>query len=246
MRTEIDKGYEEVGSTQKTVCSKQYAVCRNGKLKLPTAYLLLFTVFLLLTVYCILSYRPVFASQAEDEVARIQKAYEHIRDIRGNFVQKSYIKDLKRTDTYQGRFFIKPPKMKWEYKGARPQVVYVTGEDIIIYQKKEKQVFTSKFDRATYGQAPLALLSGFGNINKEFDVSVRNGRLFLKPKKPMGNISSVEISAAKEGFPIEALIIIDTLSNRIDITLRDVRTNTGVSDKTFEFHPPEGVTILQQ
>jgi len=61
---------------------------------------------------------PVLSVHAEeDQVAKIQKAYEGIKDIKGNFVQKSFIKDLKRTDTYNGRFFIKQPKMKWEYTG---------------------------------------------------------------------------------------------------------------------------------
>jgi outer membrane lipoprotein carrier protein len=179
-------------------------------------------------------------------VARIQKAYENIKDIRGNFVQKSFIKDLKRTDIYKGQFLIKPPKMKWEYKGDKPQAIYITGEDIIIYQKKEKQVFTSKFDRATYGQAPLALLSGFGNIQKEFDIFAKNNRLLLKPKKPMGTIASIELSVSAEGFPIESMTITDNLANRIEIALKDVRTNTGISDKVFEFYPPEGVAIIEQ
>lgn len=205
-------------------------------------YYLLFVIFLLFTFFYSLP-----ASWADDEVSRIQKAYENIKDIKGNFIQKSYIKDLKRTDTYKGRFFIKSPKMRWEYRGDKPQIVYIRGDDIIIYQKDEKQAFKTKFDRATYGQAPIALLSGFGNIKNEFDISVKSEqKLLLKPKKPMGNIVSVEITLASEGFPIESLAIIDTLSNRIDIYLKDVKINTELNDKLFEFSPPEGVTVLQQ
>ncbi|GER94125.1 outer membrane lipoprotein carrier protein LolA [hot springs metagenome] len=188
-----------------------------------------------------------FASQVDDEVARIQKAYENIKDIKGSFIQKSYIKDLKRTDTYKGQFFIKSPKMRWEYKGDKPQIVYITGEDIIIYQKKEKQAFKTKFDKASYGQAPIALLSGLGDIKNEFDVSVKSEqKLLLKPKKPMGNIVSVEITTSSEEFPIESLSIIDALSNRIDIYLKDVKINTELKDRLFEFSPPEGVNVLQQ
>ena len=203
-----------------------------------------------LPVLCLLLtiYSPFcFASQADDEVLRIQKAYEHIKDIRGNFIQKSYIKDLKRTDTYKGQFFIKSPKMRWEYKGDKPQIVYITGDDIIIYQKKEKQAFKAKFDRATYGQAPIALLGGFGNIKNEFDVSIKaEHRLILKPKKPMGNIVQIELISSDNEFPIESLTITDSLSNKIEIFLKDVKTNTDLKDKLFEFSPPEGVSILQQ
>jgi outer membrane lipoprotein carrier protein len=221
---------------------------------LPDKLLLLgILIICLFSVFCLLP-STAFASQADKEVLRIQKAYENIKDIRGSFIQKSHIKDLKRTDTYKGQFFIKSPKIRWEYKGDKPQVVYITGDDIIIYQKKEKQAFKAKFDRATYGQAPIALLGGFGNIKNEFDVStkteIRNQntehRLLLKPKKPMGNIVSVEITTSGEEFPIESLTIIDALSNRIDIYLKDVRINTELKDKLFEFSPPDGVNVLQQ
>lgn len=204
-----------------------------------------FFICCLLSVFCLL-FSTAFASQADDEVAKIQKAYENIKDIKGSFVQKSYIKDLKRTDTYRGQFFIKSQKIKWDYRGDKPQTVYITGEDIIIYQIKEKQAFKAKFDRATYGQAPIALLSGFGDIKKEFDVSVKpEQKLLLKPKKPMGNIVSVEIMASSDEFPIASLAIIDTFSNRIDIYLTDVKINTNLKDKLFEFSPPEGVNVLQ-
>lgn len=193
-----------------------------------------FVLVFLSSLFCSLS----FAGTADDQVARIQKAYEGIKDIRGDFVQKSYIKDLKKVYTYKGQFFIKPPKMKWEFKGDKPQIVYITGEEVFVYQKKEKQAFRTKFDRTTYGRAPIALLGGFGDINKEFDVSSREGRLVLKPKKPMGAIAEIELTISDGEFPIEALTIRDTASNKIDITLKDVRINTGLGDKIFSFTPP--------
>jgi outer membrane lipoprotein carrier protein len=214
---------------------------------LPVLYLLLAFFSIILLPY----HNSSFASQAEDEVERIQKIYEKIKDLKGNFVQKSYIKDLKKTDIYTGQFFIKSQKMKWEYKGDKPQVVYITGDDIIIYQKKEKQAFKAKFDRATYGQAPIALLGGFGDIKKEFDITVKTTIqeptiLILKPKKPMGNIASLEITLFKAEFPIESLTVIDNLSNKVEIFLKDVKINTGIKDSLFEFSSPEGVIIFQQ
>lgn len=213
--------------------------------KLITHYSLLITRYLLLVTFLLFT-DFAFASQADDEVLKIQKAYENIKDIRGSFIQKSYIKDLKRTDTYKGQFFIKSPKMRWEYKADKPQIVYITGDDIIIYQKKEKQAFKAKFDRATYGQAPIALLGGFGNIGEEFNASTKNDKLLLRPKKPMGNIVSVSISLSDGEFPIESLTIIDTLSNKVEIHLKDVKINTELNDKFFEFSPPEGVNVLQR
>lgn len=216
---------------------------QNSKIRIQNyGILLLFFIF----HFAFYNLNLAFAS-ADDKVEKIQKTYKNIKDIKGNFVQKSYIKDLKRTDTYKGEFFIKPPKMRWEYRGEKPQTVYITGDDIIIYQKKEKQAFKAKFDRATYGQAPIALLGGFGNIRNEFDVSIKTeDRLILKPKKPMGSISHIEIRTSDNEFPIESLIIIDSLSNRIEIILKDIKINTDLKDRIFEFSPPQGVNILQQ
>ncbi len=194
------------------------------------------------------------AASVDEEVIKIQKAYDSIKDIRGRFIQKSYIKDLKRTDTYSGEFFIKAQKMKWEYKGDKPQIVYISGDQIIIYQVKEKQAIKAKFDRDTYGQAPISLLGGFGNIKDEFNISTKTEtrnhdteqRLLLKPKKPMGNIVSIEITLSDKEFPIESIIIFDSMSNRIEIQLTDVRTNTGLKDGIFNFSPPEGTTVFSQ
>jgi outer membrane lipoprotein carrier protein len=201
--------------------------------------------FLLSTFYFLLSTSSA-ASTVEEDIARIQKAYDNIKDMKGSFMQKSYIKDLKRTDIYKGDFFIKRPmKMRWEYRGDKPQEVIINSEDIIIYQKKERQAFKGKFDRDTYGQVPIALLSGFGRIQEEFYVSKKNGRLFLKPRMAMGGIVSIEIAPSEGEFPISSFIINDSHSNNIEITLNNVKINRGLKDSLFEPSLPDDVNIYE-
>ncbi len=214
---------------------------KAGSYNRPGKFILFHSLFAAL--FTVMFFTPCLAQ--EDQVTKIQKAYEDIKDISGNFVQKSSIKDLKRTDTYIGRFFIKPPKMKWEYTGEKPQVIYIKGDEILIYQKKENQIIKSKFDRATYGQAPIALLAGFGDIRRDFVViSDSPDRLMIKPRKSMGNIDYIEVTPSDNAFPIKALIIVDSLLNRIEITLKDVKTNTGLNNSLFNFTPPKDATML--
>lgn len=201
---------------------------------------------LLFTLYFLLLPVSYVSGSAEEGILKIQKAYEKIKDISGDFVQKSYIKDLKRTDTFKGQFFIKRPmKMKWSYKGENSQEVLIGNDEITIYQKKEKQAFRGKFDRETYGQAPIALLSGFGKIQEEFTVSEKNGKLVLKPQKPMGGILSIEIETSEGEFPIKSFTINDSLSNRIEMSLKDIKINTGLEDKFFELSLPKGITVFE-
>ena len=204
------------------------------------------TLFFLFSINLFL-FSPASAGDVDDKIAGIQKAYENIKDMSGDFVQKSFIKDLKRTETFKGQFFIKRPlKMKWSYKGDNAQDVLINNDLITIYQKKEKQAFKGTFDRDTYGQAPIALLSGFGKIREEFVVSDQKGKIVLKPKKPMGEIISIEIETAEGEFPIKSFTINDSFSNRIEMTLKDVRINSGLKDTFFELTLPKGVTVFEQ
>lgn len=184
-------------------------------------------------------------SFANDKVSKIQKTYEDISDISGKFIQKSFIKDLNRTDTFNGQFFIKMPmKLKWSYKEP-PQEIFINNNEIIIYQKNEKQVLKGKFDREVYGQAPIALLSGFGKIQEEFFVSEKNNKLIFKPKKSLGNIISIEVLCHESVFPISSFTIYDSFSNKIEINLKDVKINTGLNDTLFEFLIPKGINIFE-
>jgi outer membrane lipoprotein-sorting protein len=200
-------------------------------------------------LYSLLLFVLWFAGSAEGlegTAERIQKAYEEIKDIKGNFVQRSHIRDLKRTDIFKGTFSIKvPSKMRWQYTSDHKQHTEVTirNDEIIIYQKNEKQAFRSRFDRESYGQAPIALLGGFGNIEREFDLSEKDGKVILTPKKGMGAVVSIEIVPSDGAFPIASLSIIDRRSNRIDITFKDVTLNAGIRDSFFEFSLPKDVSV---
>jgi outer membrane lipoprotein carrier protein len=196
----------------------------------------------------LLSLLIVFPCLAESEVTveGIQKRYEGIKDIKGSFVQKSEIRDLKRTDTFKGKFLIKlPGKMKWRYTGDSRQdaEVLIRDEEILIYQKHDKQAFRGRFDRETYGQAPLALLGGFVNIGGEFEASLKNSKIVLKPRRPMGAVVSIEITPSEGEFPIGALSIVDRHSNRIEITLSNVTINSGVKESSFDISLPRDVSI---
>lgn len=204
-------------------------------------------------VYCVcgllFSVLLIFEANGKDAVLeRIQKAYEGIKDIKGSFVQKSHIRDIKRTDIFKGTLMIKmPDKMRWQYSGENKHNIEVIINDgeMIIFQKNEKQAFKGRFDTETYGQAPIALLGGLGSIEKEFNIVSQDGKLLLRPKKLMGNIVSVEITPSDKEFPISTLSIIDNRSNRIDITIRDVTVNTGLADSAFDFSLPKGASLYE-
>lgn len=191
---------------------------------------------------------PAFSTQSEidEKVTRIQKAYENIRDMRGSFTQKNIIKDLNKTDSYTGEFFIRQPlKMKWVYTGKAAQDVYINNNTVLIYKRGDSQAYQAAFDKTTFGQTPVALLSGFGNIRQEFTISGKGNSLQLKPKSALGNITSISIGLSEDEFPIQSFTILDGRSNVVEIRLTKVKINTGLKESLFEFSLPKGVNIYE-
>lgn len=212
--------------------------------RIPGIILISFFLFMNITV---INIPGIFAAELEDTILRIQKSYENIKDLKGSFVQKNIIKSLNKTDVYKGDFFIKYPlKMKWSYKGKAAQDIVVSNDSVIIYKKGDNQAYKGTFDRTTYGQAPIALLSGFGDIKEEFMISGKGNSLILKPKKAMGNITSVKINISEDEFPISSFIIQDGQSNIVEIGIKDVSVNTGLKDSVFEMVLPKGVNVYEQ
>lgn len=186
-------------------------------------------------------------ASVEEKIALIEAAYKNASDIKGTFVQKNHIVELKKKDRYSGSFVIGiPSRMRWSYEGENPQEVIVNGAVITVYQENEKQAFKRAFDKEAYGQIPVALISGLGDLRADFEISDAKGGLMLKPKKPIGSVVSVRLTVAKGGFPIKGLLITDKFSNTVEITLVDVRINTGLTGTEFEFTPPPGVTVHEQ
>ncbi len=91
----------------------------------------------------------------------------------------------------------------------------------------------------------MALLSGFGNIRQEFNIAGKGNSLLLKPKKNLGNVTSISITLSDDDFPIKSFTIQDGSSNVIDIVLKDVKINTGLKDNVFEFSLPKGVNVYE-
>ncbi len=209
--------------------------------------------FLLSAVYCLLS-AASDASTVDELVGRIQRAYSEIKDAKGKFSQTSYIKDLERTEKYEGEFFIKKPSsMRWNFSKPRDEEVIIIGDKIWIYKKSDKQVLKGTFSKDAYSLVPVALLNGFGDIKNDFDIKLINDiTLELTPKHRMGFINKLilEVSPVRKeksnevnpvDFPVKAISVFDVYGNKIDITVKDIKINSGLEDSLFIFKLPPGV-----
>jgi outer membrane lipoprotein carrier protein len=180
------------------------------------------------------------------EVKEIQKKFSAIHDIKGTFVQKSYIKDLEETQEYSGTFFIKKPShMMWEYAAPRDEKVIINDMDTWIYKKSQNQVIKTKFTKEAYSQVPIALLASLDNVDADFDIT-RTGEhsLQLVPKQKIGFIKTLVIETTEADMPIKMFTIFDTYGNIIMIELHKVQINPGLDSSIFAFTVPPGAEVF--
>jgi outer membrane lipoprotein carrier protein len=195
--------------------------------------------------------RPGSAKQSSENAVippaarEIQQRYAGIKDIKGTFVQKSYIKDLEDTQEYSGDFSIKKPsQMMWEYAAPRDEKVIINDKQTLIYKKSQNQVIKTKFNKEAYSQVPIALLAGLENIGDDFHITVPSeNALQLVPRRKIGFIKTVVLETIQGDMPIKMFTIFDTYGNIIMIEMKNVQINQGLKDSVFTLTIPPDAEV---
>ncbi|HDH53212.1 MAG TPA: outer membrane lipoprotein carrier protein LolA [Nitrospirae bacterium] len=216
------------------------------KEKAQSNFHIFFLIFILLIAHYSLFIGVAAASDVDEVVDRVQKKFAGIIDIKGTFVQKSYIKDIEQTQEYSGTFFIKKPsRMMWEYAAPRDEKVIINNLDTWIYKKSQNQVIRTKFTKEAYSQVPIALLGSIENIRADFDITMpEKNALQLAPKHRVGFIKTIVLEITPGEMPVKMFTIFDTYGNIIMIKLRDVKINSGLDDSMFIFKTPPGAEVF--
>ncbi len=204
-------------------------------------------VFLLLPLFVF----GIAAAHAEGEnktVRTVEQHYRSVKDLTASVVQKNFLKSLNKTQTFEGKLWIKKPgKLRLEYTNG--QLIVVDGKKALFYSKKSEQVIKKSFTDFEEMNIPVAFLLGAGQISDSFEVlsapGDRTGRLELAPRKAGAAMKKLSIAADTSGR-ITKLTIYDRSGNITDIVFSDVREDAGVSDSLFQFVPPKGTEVIEE
>lgn len=173
-------------------------------------------------------------ASAESVIETIKHSYASIIDLQGGFRQESVIKELGETKTASGRFYIKKGKMRWEYAEPEKQTIVVSGGEMLVKQAGNPEIMRGKFDASAYGQTPIALLSGLGDVERDFLVKQEGASaIILTPKADMGVVRTIKIEAGRGAFPVKTLKLTDIYGNTNLFTLEGVKINKGIGDEVF-------------
>ena len=204
-----------------------------------------FLFFLLVTCY-LLPVTITHSADVNDIVERIQKKYAEIHDIHGMFYQTSYLKDLDRMEKYSGEFHIKKPsRLRWQYGAPRDEEVLISGDEIWIYKKSEKQVLKSRFSKEAYSQVPIAMLESLKDLETDYEIKMTADEVLeLVPRKRMGVINRLILITGPGDFPITSFTIFDIYGNSNVIELKELKINPGLEDSFFIFKMPAGAELF--
>jgi len=172
----------------------------------------------------LLLFVPDFSMAAEIELNDVINALEtpfksqteiseRIHDFRADFLQKSHIASIGRTQHGQGtvsfKFVTSPAhesslaKFRWQYREPSIQEIISDGQTLWVYLPENRQVIESDITKidAQQGENPVTFLSGLGNLSQDFSINwgfpriVESGgyRLLLEPRRKSQFIQQITV-----------------------------------------------------
>lgn len=175
--------------------------------------------------------------------------FNEINTFQARFGQVVLDENLKTLDNARGTVWIKRPgRFRWDYEPPDAQEIVGDGERVWLYDVELEQV-TVREQAQALGRTPAILLAGVGDIETAYKVEDigTQGRydwVNLIPLDPDSGF--IEVRIGFEDNRLRLMELLDTLDQRTRINFVDLKENTPMSDKLFEFTPPEGVDVIEQ
>ena len=180
----------------------------------------------------------------------VQKNYETVLTYEAEFIQKSYIKMMDKTQDVKGTVSIKKPgKMKWSYGAPDTQILISNGSTLWLYVPEEEQATKVPIESIYSSNTPALFLAGKGKLTQSFNVESVNLDqdpliITLTPNSDDQSLTRLKLFANKKNYQITGSTVYDKLGNKTEILFSNVKTNREIPEKTFQFQAPANVEVL--
>lgn len=191
---------------------------------------------------------------------KLQATYKSKASLEADFIQEVYQASLARTKTSKGNIRLsKPNFVRWEIAEPEASIMVSNGRRVSYFTpdargKGKGQVIeraASELER----QPMFRILTGSAPLTKEFTVTkeekiegVAKGETFteiwLKPKKPMGDINEVRLRVDPK-YLIRELNLENENGNKTKITLQNQSLGDKLPTALFDFKAPEGTEVIR-
>lgn len=199
------------------------------------------------------------AEEVRDVVKKIQARYEQTRDLQADFKQSTRIEGFATPISSLGRVYIKKPgRLRWDYREPNVEEIYVNGNDVMMYVPEHKQVLVGKLTQMSASQAPLQLLQGVAKLDEQFEIEPTQGNkrgeggiplltLLPKPTEPDSarTLERIVVEVQPKTYFIKTVSLHEISGNVSTFHFTNLKPNTGLKNKLFEFEVPAGVEVVK-
>jgi len=189
---------------------------------------------------------PTAASVAQ----RIQAHYDTVRSFTANFTQTYKGGYLPQTSADHGTLkVLKPGRFRWEYASGSKQLFVANGVDLKYYNPEDKVGTVEPLPKGDDAETNLLFLAGRGDLTRDFEATLPAQQpeglwvLNLTPKKPQPQYKSLELSVDRATLELRGLVTHEAQGGVSTFAFTNLRENTRLSDKDFEFGFPKGTQI---
>jgi outer membrane lipoprotein carrier protein len=205
-------------------------------------------VISLLTFCASLGYAQEGNLTVKDVTDHMQNRYEMIDDATASFAKhvKLGFSDLEQT--YSGKIMIKKPsKLRME---AENETIVTDGITVWLYSPVNNQVIVDKYKENQNSISPENFLLNlpqnyYGTLlalGKEKDMPTATVKLV--PKNDRSFVKSVKIVVEQGTWNVRTITVLDVNDTETTYTIKDLKLNTNLNDKTFVYTPPPGVEVV--
>jgi outer membrane lipoprotein carrier protein len=196
---------------------------------------------------------PLSASQAAppaaDLAAKLQKRYESIRDFTADFTQTYRGVLLRKATEERGKILLKKPsRVRFTYESPEHKTFVSDGQFFRSYYPAERAGSESPLPKDNEASTALLFLAGRGNLVRDFTASTATGapagewHLGLVPKSRQADFDTLTLFVDARTLALLGFVTTDEQGTNT-IRFSNLKENTGLSDRAFEFTFPRGTEV---
>ena len=178
----------------------------------------------------------------------LQHRYEMIDDATAQFEQHIRFGFSNIEQSFRGTLMMKKPN---RYRiESEHQTIVTDGTTVWAYSTANNQVIIDTYKENNNSISPEQFML---NLPSNYYASVLGSEknsegtvilLKLVPKDDRSFVKSVKLSVEEHGWLVRKIMILDVNETEPTYTVKDIKLNTSLKEKTFAFETPEGAEVV--
>jgi outer membrane lipoprotein carrier protein len=193
--------------------------------------------------------RAQAAPPADELAARLQARYQSIRDFTADFSQTYRGILMRQGATERGTVQLKKPgRIRFTYASPERKLFVSDGTVFKTYYPEERSGSITPLPKDDEASTALLFLAGRGNLARDFTASAAAGapagewHLGLVPKSKQADFETLTLFIDARTLAVLGFVTTDDQGTNT-IRFSNLKENTGLSDRVFEFTFPKGTEI---